>query len=111
MNLLRNRNYSIKDACIEAGGNRLRPVLMTTLTVVLGLIPMAFFKGEGTDLSQPLAKTILGGLIASTFFTLFLIPVIYSLFNEFSDKRKKKKEVKRLERLEYRRKKLAGEIV
>jgi HAE1 family hydrophobic/amphiphilic exporter-1 len=110
MNLLRNRNYSIKDACIEAGGNRLRPVLMTTLTVVLGLIPMAFFKGEGTDLSQPLAKTILGGLVASTFFTLFLIPVIYSLFNEFSDKRKKKQEAKRLERLEYRRRKLAGEV-
>jgi hydrophobic/amphiphilic exporter-1 (mainly G- bacteria), HAE1 family len=111
MNLLRSRNYGIIDACIEAGGNRLRPVLMTTMTVVLGLIPMAFFKGEGTDLSQPLAKTILGGLIASTFFTLFLIPVIYSLFNQMSDKRKVRKEAKRMERLEYRRRKLAGEIV
>ncbi|HOV14641.1 MAG TPA: efflux RND transporter permease subunit, partial [Spirochaetota bacterium] len=105
-NLLRNRDMSIFDATVTAGGNRLRPILMTTLTTILGLLPMAFFKGEGTDLSQPLAKTMLGGLTVSTFFTLFLIPTIYSIFSEISDKRKVKKEAKRQRQLENRKKRL-----
>jgi len=110
-NLLRNRNMSIFDATVMAGGNRLRPILMTTLTTVLGLLPMAFFKGEGTDLSQPLAKTMLGGLTVSTFFTLFLIPTIYSIFSELTEKRKIKKDKKRERQLENRKKRLAEKIV
>ena len=109
-NLLRSRNMSIIDATAEAGGNRLRPILMTTLTTILGLAPMAFIKGEGSDLSQPLALTVLGGLTVSTFFTLFLIPVIYSRFSEMSEKRNIKKEQRRLKRLEHRKMKLAGLI-
>ena len=106
-NLLVRRGYKIIDACIEAGGNRLRPILMTTLTTILGLLPMAFIKTEGSTLSRAIAKTVVGGLTVSTIFTLFLIPVIYSLFNEMSQKRKIKQQQKRLEQLEIRKQKLA----
>ncbi|MCX7788635.1 MAG: efflux RND transporter permease subunit [Spirochaetes bacterium] len=94
-NLLRKRGLPIKEACVEAGGNRLRPILMTTLTTVLALLPVAFRPSEGADLIQPISKTIFGGLTVSTLFTLFLIPVIYSIFNEISEKRAKKRAEKR----------------
>ncbi|MFQ3621372.1 MAG: efflux RND transporter permease subunit, partial [Spirochaetales bacterium] len=94
-NLLRKRGMSIKEACIEAGGNRLRPILMTTLTTVLALVPITFRPSEGADLIQPISKTIFGGLTVSTLFTLFLIPVLYSIFNEFSAKRALKRAEKR----------------
>ncbi|GBU28139.1 acriflavin resistance protein [Treponema sp. R8-4-B8] len=86
-NLLRKRGYSLNDACIEAAGNRLRPILMTTLTTVLGLLPMAFFPGEGTELVAPIGKTVLGGLSFGTLMTLFLMPVVYAIINKHSDRR------------------------
>ncbi len=101
-NLLRKRGYGIFEACVEAGGNRLRPILMTTLTTVLGLLPLAFVQGEGASLVQPIGKTILGGLSVSTFLTLFLIPVIYSIFNQISDRRLARVAAKR-ERIRRRR--------
>ncbi len=107
-NLLIKRGYKIIDACIEAGRNRLRPILMTTLTTILGLLPMAFIKTEGSTLSRAIAKTVVGGLTVSTIFTLFLIPVIYSLFNQMSQKRKIKQQQKRQEQLEIRKQKLSG---
>lgn len=106
-NMLIERNMSIFDAMVEAGGNRLRPILMTTLTTVLGLGPMAFVKGEGSDLSQPLALTVLGGLTVSTLMTLFLIPSIYSIFYQMRAKREAKKAVKKEKRMQYRKKKLS----
>jgi hydrophobic/amphiphilic exporter-1 (mainly G- bacteria), HAE1 family len=96
-NLLRKRGLSIRDACIEAGGNRLRPILMTSLTTILALIPMAFFPGEGAELVQPIGKTVVGGLTVGTLLTLVLIPIIYSLLNGFTEKRSGKK-VKRKEK-------------
>jgi len=87
-NLLRKRGYELIDACIEAAGNRLRPILMTTLTTVLGLLPMAFFPGEGTQIVAPIGKTVLGGLSFGTLMTLFLMPVIYAIMNKHSDRRK-----------------------
>jgi len=94
-NLLRKRGLSLHDACVEAAGNRLRPILMTTLTTVLGLIPMAFFPGEGSELVAPIGKTVLGGLSFGTLMTLFLMPVIYYIFNRRSDERKAKAEARR----------------
>jgi len=94
-NLLRKRGYSLNDACIEAAGNRLRPILMTTLTTVLGLLPMAFFPGEGTELVAPIGKTVLGGLSFGTLMTLFLMPVIYAVMNKHSDRRKALAQEKR----------------
>ncbi len=80
-NLLRERGLSIREACIQAGGNRLRPILMTSLTTILGMVPMAFFPGEGSELVQPIGQTVIGGMVVSTIMTLFLAPVLYSIFN------------------------------
>ncbi len=109
-NLLRKRGMSIREACVEAGGNRLRPILMTTLTTILGLIPVAFFRTEGSSLVQPIGKTIVGGLTISTLLTLFLIPVIYSSFNGASEKLKKRRE-ERSERRRERERQLAEQEI
>ncbi len=101
-NLLRKRGRSITDACIEAGGNRLRPILMTTLTTVLGLIPMAFFPGEAAALVNPIGKTVVGGLSFGALLTLFLVPVIYAIFNEAGEKRALKKDIKKQKRRKER---------
>ncbi len=82
---------------------------MTTLTTILGLLPLAFDKGEGLDLIRPIGITILGGLTVSTFFTLFLIPVLYSLFQRAREKRFARIEVKRQKRLENKKRALARE--
>jgi HAE1 family hydrophobic/amphiphilic exporter-1 len=62
-----------------AGRRRLRPILMTTLTTVLGLLPLALGIGEGADAQAPMARVVLGGLAASTLLTLVLIPAVYTL--------------------------------
>ena len=81
-NLLVNRGYRLFDACVEAGVNRLRPVLMTTLTTILGMTPLSFFPGEGAELVQPIGQTVIGGLTTSTLITLVFIPVMYYVFNK-----------------------------
>ncbi|MGD9286325.1 MAG: efflux RND transporter permease subunit [Desulfobacterales bacterium] len=70
----------IRDALTEAGRRRLRPILMTTLTTILGLLPLALGIGEGSDAQAPLARAVVGGLTGSTLITLVLIPVVYSVF-------------------------------
>jgi HAE1 family hydrophobic/amphiphilic exporter-1 len=94
-NLLRKRGYGLIDACVEAAGNRLRPILMTTLTTILGLIPMAFFPGEGSELVAPIGKTVLGGLSFGTLMTLFLMPTVYAIINKRSDERDRRAEERR----------------
>jgi HAE1 family hydrophobic/amphiphilic exporter-1 len=81
-NLLRSRGAKVKTACLEAGVNRLQPVLMTSLTTILATFPMAFLPGESSAMIQPIGLTVIGGLTVSTVITLYLIPVIYSLFNK-----------------------------
>ena len=90
-NLLRKRGYSLEQACVEAARSRLRPILMTTLTTVLGLLPMAFFPGEGSEMTQPIGQSVLGGLSFSTAMTLFLMPVMYYIFNRIREKRAEKR--------------------
>lgn len=70
------------EAVMEAGRRRLRPILMTTSTTILGLLPLAFGIGEGADAQAPLARAVVGGLAASTLITLVLIPAVYKLFHE-----------------------------
>ncbi len=70
-----------RDALIEAGRRRLRPILMTTLTTILGLMPLALGIGEGSEAQAPLARAVVGGLTGSTLITLVLIPAVYSLFH------------------------------
>jgi HAE1 family hydrophobic/amphiphilic exporter-1 len=87
-NLLVGRGVPVREACIAGGASRLRPVLMTTLTTILGLIPMAFFPGKSAMMIQPIGLTVIGGLTSSTFITLFFIPVMYSFINEHRGKHK-----------------------
>jgi HAE1 family hydrophobic/amphiphilic exporter-1 len=79
INQLREEGMEKTAAIIEAGRSRLRPILMTTLTTALGLLPMALGFGEGSEVRAPMAVTVIGGLIVSTFLTLLVIPVVYSL--------------------------------
>lgn len=86
-NLLVKRGWNVLDACEEAGASRFRPVQMTTLTTIIGDIPMAFFGGSSETMTQPIGLCVVGGLTSSTLVTLFIIPVIYSLLNEHAGKK------------------------
>ena len=95
-NLLVGRGTPVRQACIDAGEARLRPVLMTALTTILGLVPMSFFPGNSSGFIQPIGLTVVGGLLSSMIITLFFIPVMYSLLNEkrrSKGTKKQKKEV------------------
>jgi HAE1 family hydrophobic/amphiphilic exporter-1 len=72
--------YSIKEALAEAGRLRLRPILMTVLTLVLALIPLMFGRGAGAEMRHPIAAVIVGGMTTSTLLTFFLVPVVYNFF-------------------------------
>jgi HAE1 family hydrophobic/amphiphilic exporter-1 len=89
-NTLRARGMKVRDACMEAGRNRLRPILMTSLTTILGMAPVAFFPGQGADTIQPIGKTFVGGLTVSSLMTLFVIPVMYAILNSRYDKKRQK---------------------
>lgn len=87
-NLLRARGYELFDAVVEAGRSRMRPVLMTSFTTILGMLPMALSKGMGREMYSPLGVTIIGGLLVSTLVTLLLVPTIYSTFHIKSSRKK-----------------------
>lgn len=88
-NLIRKEeNIDLYSAVCEAGRRRLRPILMTTLTTVLGLIPLALGVGDGGEIQAPMARAVIGGLTSSTFITLFFIPVIYILAETMFRKKK-----------------------
>ena len=72
----------LRKAIEVAGRHRLRPILMTSLCTGLGLVPMAIGIGEGAELQAPLARVVIGGLIASTMITLVFVPTVYTLFEE-----------------------------
>jgi HAE1 family hydrophobic/amphiphilic exporter-1 len=80
INQLRARGLTKRNAVIQAGIVRLRPILMTSLTTMLGLIPMAVYAGAGAEIRRPMAITVMAGLVSSTFLTLFIIPMVYDLF-------------------------------
>jgi multidrug efflux pump subunit AcrB len=80
-NELREEGYGPVEAAIEAGRIRLRPILMTALAMILGMLPMALALGEGAELNAPLGRAVIGGLIASTAMTLFVVPAVYSIFS------------------------------
>ena len=80
-NLLRRRDkMPLRDAIEEAGRRRLRPILMTALTTIIGLIPLALGLGEGGEAQAPMARAVIGGLLSSTLITLVFVPVVYSVF-------------------------------
>jgi HAE1 family hydrophobic/amphiphilic exporter-1 len=81
VNQARERGVSKHDAIMEAGRLRLRPIIITKLTTILGLLPMALGLGEGAEIRQPMAITVIGGVAIASFFTLLVIPVVYSLLD------------------------------
>lgn len=86
-NLLRGRDIPLMEACLQAGTSRLRPVLMTTLTTILGMIPMCFATEGMAGMVQPIGIAVVGGLTSSTFVTLLVIPVLYSIFMKNENKK------------------------
>lgn len=82
INLLRSQGLSLSEAIVSGGKNRLRPVLMTTITTLFGMLPLALSKGEGSELWKPLGVSIISGLSVSTLITLILVPVMYMIFNQ-----------------------------
>lgn len=88
--LCRERGMTIKDAVVTAGKSRLRPILMTTLTTVLGMIPMAVGTGEGAEMWKSLGMTVAWGLSVSTLVTLILIPILYSCFASVGEHRQQR---------------------
>ncbi len=81
-NRLRGRGMEVREAVVKAGRTRLRPILMTTLCTILGLIPMAVGLGEGSESNAPMAIAVIGGLSISTILTLVFIPTLYTIFEE-----------------------------
>jgi len=94
--LCRERGATVRDAVVTAGKSRLRPILMTTLTTVIGMIPLAVDKGEGAEMWNAMGMTVAWGLSVSTIVTLILIPLLYSVFADFGERRRAKK-LKRME--------------
>jgi len=90
LNFLRSKGKSVREATIEASKLRLRPILMTALTTILGLFPMALAIGEGAELRSPLAISVIGGLLVATFLTLWVVPALYLLSYELRMKLFKK---------------------
>nr|MBP8305460.1 efflux RND transporter permease subunit [Phycisphaerae bacterium] len=89
-NLLRRRDgMPLREAIEEAGRRRLRPILMTALTTIIGLVPLAVGLGEGGEAQAPMARTVIGGLLSSTLITLVFVPVVYSLFERLGSNQSK----------------------
>ncbi|WP_069651103.1 efflux RND transporter permease subunit [Caloranaerobacter ferrireducens] len=86
INTRRKNGEKRREAIVNAGPIRLRPIMMTTLTTVLGLIPLALGIGEGSELEAPLATVVIGGLLLSTFLTLVFIPVVYTLVDDAANR-------------------------
>jgi HAE1 family hydrophobic/amphiphilic exporter-1 len=93
-NLMRDRGYRLNDAIAMSGASRLRPVLMTAFTTLLGMLPMALSKGEGSEMWQPLGIVVIGGLLVSTFITLIIVPVVYGLISRSGERDKEVKQRK-----------------
>jgi multidrug efflux pump subunit AcrB len=87
-NQLVAKGKSAKDAMLEAGAKRLRPILMTSLSTIMGILPIAIGFGDAAESRRPLGVVAVGGMVSSTILTLFVIPVIYTLFDELRRKKK-----------------------
>ncbi|MEJ6949536.1 efflux RND transporter permease subunit [Natronospora cellulosivora (SeqCode)] len=93
INTLQETGMGLKETLVEAGAVRLRPILMTTLTTTLALFPLALGIGQGTEMQQPMAVVVIGGLLVSTFLTLYLLPLLYSILLNLKDRIKIAKDL------------------
>ena len=96
ISLNRERGMGIREAVVKGGHSRLRPVIMTTLTTILGMVPMAIGTGQGSEMWRPMGTAVIGGLTVSTILTLILIPVLYCVFALVGVKRRRRKHHERL---------------
>lgn len=87
-NLMRERGYELNEAIALSGQSRLRPVLMTAFTTILGMVPMALSQSEGSEMWQPLGIVVIGGLLVSTLVTLIIVPILYALTSRHGDRNK-----------------------
>ena len=110
MNLLVERGTNLADAVIQGGKSRLRPVLMTSFTTVLGMVPMAMGIGEGSEIWQPMGVAVVGGLVVSTLLTLFIVPALYAMMEGRKERKAQRKAARRQVEEEFiRRKKLEAQ--
>ena len=82
----KDRGLSRRDALIEAGRIRLRPIIMTTLALIAGMMPVSLGLGEGADFRAPLGRAVIGGVITSTVLTLIVIPTVYEILDEWRER-------------------------
>ncbi len=90
INLMRERGVRLYDAIAQACRSRLRPVLMTSLTTILGMVPMAISAGEGSETWRPMGIAVIGGMVFSTIITMIIVPAAYAVFNRSGNRDKKK---------------------
>ena len=90
-NLMRDRGYELNEAIALSGESRLRPVLMTAVTTLLGMLPMALSRGEGSELWRPMGIVVIGGLLVSTIITLIIVPVVYAVMSRHGERNKVEK--------------------
>ena len=93
--VLRSRGMERKEAIITAGRTRLRPIMMTTLAMIFGMLPLALALGSGSEMRAPMARAVIGGLITSTFLTLLVVPVVYSLLDDVRERFRRKRALKK----------------
>ena len=91
INLMRERGHDLNEAIQISGQSRMRPVLMTAFTTILGMVPMAVSQGEGAEMWRPLGIVVIGGLTVATFLTLYIVPVIYGAMSKKGERDKIKK--------------------
>ena len=94
INLMRDRGYELNEAIALSGASRLRPVLMTAFTTLLGMLPMALSNGEGSEMWRPLGIVVIGGLLVSTLVTLIVVPVLYASISRHGERDKEEKNRK-----------------
>lgn len=91
----RAEGVPLHDAALEAARTRLRPILMTALTTILGMVPLAFGVGDGAETWAPMARAVAGGMTVGTFLTLFVIPIVYTIVAGFADRRRARRATPR----------------
>ena len=92
INLMRDRGYELNEAIQLSGQSRLRPVLMTAFTTLLGMVPMAVSNGEGSEMWRPLGIVVIGGLLVSTLVTLIVVPVMYGIMSRHGERDKEEQQ-------------------
>jgi HAE1 family hydrophobic/amphiphilic exporter-1 len=97
INLMRERGNELFEAIAISGRSRLRPVIMTSATTILGMLPLAMSSGAGSELWSPMGVAIIGGLLFSTLVTLVLVPVVYAIFAKHGERNKHLVEYKEMD--------------